>query len=258
MINNGPGVIPEFRVPKDSEVLVEMLERALPPQIIREILDELTARNDRVAVTAVVKWINSSNPELRLAALRYFSRVRAPEAVLPISQRLVDVDPNVREQASSAMLTQGESAVAALGKFLKHEDPTIRELAISLLGQIATGESESLLMQALDDRTVVKVIGDYPILARADAIRALASQRSSKATPRVIDALSDPDRSVQLAAIEASQTLGLKDAIPRLIAMLDSPDGRVSAKAYRALIGLTGQDHGRKSEEWRVMLKKPQ
>ncbi|WP_413176418.1 HEAT repeat domain-containing protein [Anabaena azotica] len=242
-IRNYAGEVPKFSMSNDSRELVTQLGLTKTPYTIEEIISELRQRKYEPAIPSIRKYLNYSEPEVRAAAAAYFSQLKDREVIPKLANSLKDNNPYVRKQVSQALIFQAEESLDELEKQMNSGEPTIREIVVNILGNIKNQRSEMLLLKAIDDRGVTKVISGEEVLISASAIRALAKIHSKHLSDRIVQLLNDDNLSVKLAALDATETLKLKKAIPKLVKMLDSPENRIRKKAHQVLIHLTDLDY---------------
>jgi HEAT repeat protein len=170
------------------------------------------------AVPALVEALNDAHPhvaEAAASALKRIARTTAPAVAPPA--------------APSA--PAGSPAVIDLIDMLRHEDASLRRMAV-----VALGEARSVGRDAVPE--LVEVLEDQDEAVRREAARALGRLGAAGAVPSLVVALSAPDELVRASAAEALGRIGpaATVAIPALIAALKQADDRVSDAAACALV----------------------
>jgi predicted Ser/Thr protein kinase len=170
------------------------------------------------AVPALVEALNDAHPhvaEAAASALKRIARTTAPAVAPPA--------------APSA--PAGSPAVIDLIDMLRHEDASLRRMAV-----VALGEARSVGRDAVPE--LVEVLEDQDEAVRREAARALGRLGAAGAVPSLVVALSAPDELVRASAAEALGRIGpaATVAIPALIAALKQTDDRVSDAAACALV----------------------
>lgn len=165
-----------------TEAFASLLPR-LPDTSKATLLDELGARGDVAARSAVLQQIKSTTPEVRIAALRALGNVGGPtDSVL---------------LARLASTTQGRERDAA------------REGVARLRGTTVN----AMLLQALQATNT-------PSALRQEVIRGLAARRATTATPVLLQTVRSKDVAVQQEAITALGVLGNEESTSPLLNLL--------------------------------------
>ncbi|NEN96836.1 MAG: NACHT domain-containing protein [Moorea sp. SIO3I7] len=154
--------------------------------------------------------------------------VTQSETAIPELIKYLDDDNlYVRINAAEALGEIGtEATIDPLIKFLDDPDPSVRISAASALGEIGTETRIEPLIKSLDDP-------DYSV--RRMAVSALGEIGTEVAIDRLIKSLDDPDYSVRKMAVSALGEIGTEATIDRLIKSLDDPDSSVRERAAEAL-----------------------
>lgn len=123
-----------------------------------------------------------------------------------------------------------EHDVAALYVHSANDDPRIRRYLGMVLGTLGDRRATPLLVNGLSDRDVEN---------RLYALMALAELRDPAAVPRVAQATADDDRDVRKTAYYTLGAIGDRSAIPTLVNGLSDevPDVRWNAAVALALFG---------------------
>jgi HEAT repeat protein/predicted Ser/Thr protein kinase len=229
----------------------------LPP--LREDWLDLVERNDDESqadraevLRALVQTLATGDVPERCVAALTLGRMgpRAKDTVPALIDALNDPHPHVAEAAASALRriagtpsaaaessapTPGPAespAVIDLMDMLRHEDASLRRIAV-----VALGEARSVGRDAIPE--LVEGLEDRDEAVRREAARALGKIGATAAVPSLVVALSNaPDDLVRVSAAEALGQIGARAtvAIPGLIAALKHADDGVCDAAAGALV----------------------
>jgi len=212
--------------------------RLLSILIIAPVLVACAARSGALTVSSLKqaeKYLESSDPSRRLAAVQYLENDPPPNTVMLLGERLADEDKLVRLQAVIALRrTSSPLAVAPLRKPLEDPDPDIRFAAASALFELGDYSGEEKLL--------VDGLGSEREDFRLQALMFLGRMRSRAAFDRFIELLDDSSPRIRSTA---AYILGLMNDLsavePLLEAMNDEVDF-VRKDAWEALETLTAQE----------------
>ena len=103
-------------------------------------------------------------------------------------------------------------------------------------------------------RALVVQLGDRSPEVRESAARELRPLLGHQPLERILDevrrGLTAPDPGPRAAAIQRIGQLGDPQAVSPLVVLLGDPDPTVAGRAHRALVTITGQDHGDRESHW--------
>jgi CRP-like cAMP-binding protein/HEAT repeat protein len=183
-----------------------------------------------------------ADPAVRRVALTVLEEQSGPEDLPLLAlalDRLHDPDPGVRARAISLLLRSGDlyyltAAAGALNELLTSDDPTLRALALSTLGEM--GDPRFV-------RTLAPHLADPSESVRRAAALACAAVASTAAPAWVCalaleaaqQALSDPAEAVRLAAVQILARLASSQARPALLTALQDESVRVRESARQVL-----------------------
>ncbi len=173
-----------------------------PMQMSSEGPIERTPEIERL-IESYILDLKSGDFSLVTRACRELARLRAEEAVEPLSELLYDDNEDIRLCAIAALGNIGSpEAVEPLIALLNYKDPQIQEAVVEALGKIG------------DPR----------------AVRPLS---------RILKV---PERQLVLLAIKAMALLGTRAAVPYLEELLESRDEEIKANAQWAIRKIDGMD----------------
>ena len=212
------------------------------------------SRTDRADVLrAVVLRLTAGDVPERCVAALTLGRMgpRAKDAVPALVEALNDPHPHVADAAASALKRiagtpspaagpptpvpppgpMGAPALIDLVEMLRHEDASLRRIAV-----VALGETRAVGQDAIPG--LVEVLEDKDEAVRREAARALGKIGAVAAVPSLVVALSDAPDLVRVSAAEALGRIGPRAtvAIPALVAALKHPDDGVGDAAACALV----------------------
>lgn len=149
-------------------------------------------------------------------------------------QSLNDTRHVVRERAIAECVRRGDALVPALAGAVRRSDVRIRQNALwALTGMLGQNESAQDIRDAIsnglsDDRDEIRLI----------ACRALATYPDSSASPKLIDALSDPSAAVKREAAKALGRTQDRRAVAPLLEVLRSEQSIDRALEHAILYAL--------------------
>ena len=256
---------------------VEPLSAALndSDEIVRDQAVGALEKIGEPAVEALIVALRNPRSDVRMNAAKALGEIKDERAIEPLGALLNDKDSIVRGYASEILGKIGESAPEKLtGKLiedLKDEDPSKRAGAAEALGGIKDARAVEPLIIALKDQ-------DQRV--RTNAVSTLGKMKDARAVGALIAVLNDPVDEVQIYATLALAKIGdpaleplivaLKDrntnvryraakalgamkdfrAVGPLIGAMKNNWGLPSQEAGRALLNITGEHFGNRSEEW--------
>lgn len=143
-----------------------------------------------------------------------------------------------REAILEALSNMGEKETVdwMLKRLAKSQEEWERE---GLMAAMAGAEPAQVVPALLE-----RLSKEKEAALRVVAIDSLAALRAQEAAGPITAALSDPQWTVQLAAILALEQIGGKRAVPTFIEALSAAEGRMARELRDALTRLTGLDRG--------------
>ena len=186
-----------------TQRFVELLPK-LRPDARAELVEALGERGDPVARPAVVKMADDSDQAVRAAALRALAGVGGAGQV-PLLVRRLAADSAAEQTAAAYSLTR-----------LKIEGV---------------------------NRAMVATFDDSPTEVRVKLLEILAARHAKEAVATVLAAASDPETTIQLAALDALRTLAGEGQTSDLVRLLQSATTEAHrTKAEAALMSLCGRE----------------
>jgi len=176
--------------PRSTAVALRLVED--PDVYVRR-----AAQNAAVGLTVgeLVEKQKSSNPELRLQAVRLLGQRPPKETVEPLIAAMSDESPLVREAAVAALARYRDAATTArVAKFLDSDSPRVRSGAAAVLG--LTCDHGGL-------KPLLASVGGNGKVFSIDIVRGLGLCRSAEARDVVLRASKDSDPGVRRAAVVA-------------------------------------------------------
>jgi|GEM_PF-4848208 len=238
----------------------------------------------KVVVKALINALEADDEEIRIAAAEMLAKMNAKSAAEPLLKRLLKAKSLSPEQAhlSAALgqlatpqilpriiaLLQHEdcsfhyAALTALAKtdptpvlphilaFLKRSDTDDSERlrAAPVLAKIKNKKAQNALIEMLQNSDDINL--KYAV------IDALARQGLDGAESALVGVLSEREKGLRIAAIEALGKLRAKSAVVHLVRCLTAEDKEVVFAAASALEAITRQPFGADYDAWLNWLKK--
>jgi HEAT repeat protein len=180
------------------------------------------------AVPVLTAALEDRNAEVRAAAVRSLGRLGDPTVAQTLAESLV-AERVPRGMAGSALLLMGRDAVPELRRIAGHEDPAVREIAVTVLGLVGDSGDEDVALTA---------IGDPSPEVREAAAEALGRIGAMEADAALEAALDDPEHFVRAAAAESLGAIDAFDALPRLIEIARADRFKPARAAARAIAAI--------------------
>ena len=220
-------------------------------------------------VNAVVRYIDSGDPELRWRAVYALMRMEEPDGARRLLERLADPDHRARANAARGLApgvvdSAGvrDTALTALTARLSDEHPHVRILTLRRLGSYGDDRPAAAMSALLDDadpnvaiaaalaldgsadrvaEPLARVVRDESrrFAVRAAAARTLAGTAPDSVAAR-LDAWADGGFPARYAAARTLPAVGWPRAEPILARLADDRDPRVGVAALVAAGELAG------------------
>jgi HEAT repeat protein len=191
-----------------APALPALFDRLVGPGGIgeREATALALARIGAPAIAGLEERLQSTDDELRQAAVNVLGAIGSRRAVPALAARLADRDPNVRAAAADALgRTGGAEAVAALIAAVDSDDEVLRTAALPALAALRAAPSVEQLRRLLNARST-----------RRAAFRLLGFSEDRAALELLAHGLVDPARSVRGAALAALGALRARHTLEEL------------------------------------------
>ena len=186
------------------------------------------------AIKVLQAELMSDDIHVRQEAIKGLRRLKANEAIAPLSFALADEDKKVRVKAIYALAhIGGDDAGAALATASGDENAWVRAETAYALGVVGGDIAIEVLKHALQDAD-----GDV----RQSAIEALTEIGGGQSARALAIALQDADVSLRVEAVEDLADIGGEKAIRLLNQALEDQDNAVRKAANGALAELLSQD----------------
>ena len=221
-------------------------------------VEALGTASDPKAIPLLVGLLDDPNVLVRKNAILAIGKLHANQP--EIAQRLSGFlnDPKMGMLAPFAAGTLGSigsAAVPSILELLHHKQ--IQKQQYGLRAVMALPVLPPEVLEALQG---LLRSGDATI--REAAVLALGHQKVTPAVPQLIEALSDPNENVSLAAVKALGEIGDPRAVEPIVKLYDRAYKTVVLYGIRnaqdtALRQITGEEDAREAAEWKAwMLKK--
>ncbi len=203
---------------------------------------------EKSAYKVIKRFLNDSDPEIRMAAIESMGSYLNPEVVPSIIERFTDSSWIVRKYASKALVHFGHHGVPFLLKALESEIEDVRYWSLRALGGIQPLGIFPILMKLFTDKswtirkTTSDVIASYgedslmdlmavsadstDVEVRYWVLRSLGKIRSKISLPLLFEALDDDSEAIMDAAQKALSNYG-EEVIDDLFALFKSERRRL-------------------------------
>lgn len=211
-----------------GKVLQRALESGNTPEILSAL--ELLPHLSNIQLDHQVEpLLDSPDPAVRLATLRYYAQRQTMRYANSIFRRFEDPEPVVRAAAIDAFCQIGrDRAVRSVRMFLNDADPAVRAAAIT--GMIRFGGLDGVLAAA---EALKQLIGHEQAAMREHAAKVLKAIGVKNFYQPVLELMNDPVPSVRRAAIGAAAALRSPEFVIPLIYKTQSAE--TGAEAIEAL-----------------------
>jgi HEAT repeat protein len=216
------------RVPEGRVLLKQALGD--PDEVVREAAVMAAADfGTALLVDELVALLGSGSKALDYEVIRTLGLMKAREAGAHLLEYF-GAGEVTRELAYALVEALGriccrESSELISSRYLKHEDPDFRRLAVETLGKL--GDTQSL-------RGVEEAASDPHWSVRIAALHVLGKIGGVREIPLVLQALHDPDAMVRKHAIVTLGEVRDVSSIPTLVEQLCDPD--MGRHAFEALL----------------------
>jgi AAA family ATP:ADP antiporter len=193
-------------------VLQRALESGQPPEVMSAL--ELLPHLSNIKLDDKVEaLLDHALPEIRLAALRYFTHRQSMRHANSIFRRFEDPVSEIRAAAIDAFCAMGrDRAVKTVRSFLLDSDPAVRSAAIT--GMIRYGGLDGVLSAA---EALKALIAHENAAMREHAAKVLGAIGVRNFYQPVLELMNDPVPTVRRAAIEAAAQLKSPEFVIPLI-----------------------------------------
>ncbi len=123
---------------------------------------EAALREGQAAAPALIRALQSKDPQLRAKAAEMLASLRLAESIQPLLLALRDHYAPVQESAARALAGIGPDARAGLEELLSYYDASAIRLAASALGDIGSADSVPPLLDFISANAAIP--GEYPDL----------------------------------------------------------------------------------------------
>ncbi|HET6976579.1 MAG TPA: HEAT repeat domain-containing protein [Pyrinomonadaceae bacterium] len=195
-----------------SEAAFELLQKAMDDrdETFRARLVKVVARVDHPMATEILmKAFNDSDCYVRKSAVEAVPEVDHPAILRALVDCLRDEEINVRESAVIALekCRDADTVVDILSAALKDSHWNVRRESVEVIARVGGSRAFELLRQALQDK-------DPEV--RLTALVGLSDRADENVVDSVVGALTDPDVSVQLEALDIAGKFGKPVILPLL------------------------------------------
>lgn len=202
------------------------------------LLQGLAARKDPAAHSAVAKAVNSSDKQVKLAAVKALGAIGRVLDVTALAGLLATDDADIADAAKTSLtILQGEGVNPAIAAAIPKAGPALRAQLLALLADRRAEETVPMAVKGLSDT-------DAPV--RVMALTLLADRGAEETVPMAVKSLGDPNASVRIAALRALGPLAGLPEMPVVVAALkeaaDSSERTAAGKALTAICTRAGGD----------------
>ena len=218
----------------------------------KEELQNLVALQDKRALTPLVSALNGGNQAIQLTAAGALGEFGEVDAVEPLIEKLQDESQSLRQAAAHALGRLGdERAVGPLIVKLGAPESSVREAASEALVQLGEAVVSPLIRKLAAKREVIltavvntlerlgegklarAVVGS--LRGREEDLQNLIGLKDERVLTPLINALTDENNSIKIAAANVLGELGAEEAVKPLIVALQNYDAPVQIAAAKAL-----------------------
>jgi len=224
----------------------------------KNIMKILGGTGGRSARKLIISALNDESLEVRSAAVKNLGKMRDPESVDPLIERLTENDPQMKKLAVDALRAIGDKRAAQpMIEFLKDDDMLLRQKAAECIIETADPEvvpdiislmkdgdvnirrcAVEVLNNLKDPRTsdaLMKAIKDSDWWVRQIATDSLTAIKGDRIVQAFIGMARDPDESMRRCAVEFFNKVHDESTFEPLLELLKDEDWWVREKTVTAL-----------------------
>ncbi|UCF88055.1 MAG: HEAT repeat domain-containing protein, partial [bacterium] len=181
----------------DWEDLCLKAAQSTEPEVRAAAVSCLRRSGSNAAMATIINALADENPQVRVQAAVTLEDLKHPEALEPLRSAIYDQDPWVRSAAASALSHQPGADPDDFKDLLTGEDLMMQTSALEALGQMAASGSEG----ALDK--LARQFEAGALEMRRSICRLLAGVGGAKAFDLLLKALKDADPGIRTFAVHA-------------------------------------------------------
>jgi HEAT repeat protein len=183
---------------EETKNLVRLLLTDTDPDVRRRAAEDLAVYDDRNVLAVLSIALQDENKGVEDAVSRSFLKIGGVAAARAIVYHIEDEDIGPRNLAAKLLIKLGENSVHALVPYLRSDNKDVRKLAVDVLGEIKSKETNYYLLPLLRDQ-------DPNVVAAT--LEALGNIGSSEVIEPVCDAY-EMHPFARIVAIEALGKIG--------------------------------------------------
>jgi HEAT repeat protein/class 3 adenylate cyclase len=237
--------------------LVSMFNGA-DQELKKNIIRILSGTGGEMAKKLIVSALSDESWQVRLSAVKALGKMRAPESVDPLIERLMEDDRQMKRLALDTLGAIGDKRAARpMIGLLKDDDMLIRQKATDYIIEIADSDVVPEIIDLMRDKDVnvrrcavevlnnlkdartgdalIKAIRDSDWWVRQIATESLAELKGDNIVKAFIAMTRDPDENLRRCAVEFFNKVTHKSALEPLVELLKDQDWWVREKAATAL-----------------------
>lgn len=177
----------------------------------------------------LISAIKDKDAGVRYAAVASLGQIRVAEAAPALESALKDADTGMKRSIISALdRMDSESSVPVVRPLLNDADDSVRALAAKFLGRFKDAESKQAISERLKDSN------DMVVINSAYALGRLGDASGLQAVSKIVK--SDKNLMTKIAAVEALEAIGTKEAVNLLRELMNSQEEDLKNSAKYALI----------------------
>ncbi len=244
------GLLPMLRAQRTSEALRTLLEwyRAPDSGPRGDLVRVLSEFDEPGFLDAFAKALTGgrSDIQIRTMVVEALGRMKCEGVRDLLFDALQGNEGAVQLAAIEALRARGEREHAReLERLLRSRDGAVRRAALLALGEIVTPDEAWR-------RQVFEAAASRDHALRAAAATLLARLGDMQAIEALGGLLADPYFGVRVEAIDALASVRQREVLPLLIDRLEVESLRLKQRLHRALVLLTGLEHGQSVHAWRA------
>lgn len=224
-------ILTEVQAPGWEELCLKAAQ-STEPEVRAAAVSCLKRSESSAAIATIINSLADENPQVRVQAVVTLEDLKHPEAIIPLKAAMYDQDPWVRSAAISALSNQPAAQPADFQDLLKGEDLMMQTSALDALGSMAASGSEKAL------EMLARQFQGGALEMRRSICRLLGRISAPRAFDLLMEAIGDDDPSIRIFAVHALSQRG-EDQIPEILhkAGERDPDKQVREAIRSALEG---------------------
>lgn len=219
-------------------------------EVRRHTVLALGLLQDPLVVPRIIPRLKDEDAEVRASAALSLGLLKAEQALSALTEALQDPFPKVRSHAAASLGSISDPlSIPFLIPLLQDPVSEVEQSAQEALASFGEPARLPMLLAVLENPK-----NDSKEIVRS--LNQINPEKDKGALDAVLKLLSHPDKEVRYTCVLLLGLFQDSRAAPFLIEALKDPESSVQENAHLALIGLAGQDLGPEAKKWEIWWKR--